>query len=284
MIPYRTLSLSLMCSTVLGTISCVSTAEARQQQQETREDARETRTTARERWDALVTQSFRNRPKTQAHPSLDYWDYSNGLPNVLIYGDSISIDYTATVRAELDGKANVIRLPANGSDSGMIISKMKAMHTSMSDPALSDPWAMTWDVIHFNAGLHDLKYISAGKMDKQKGTQVNSIGTYTSNLREAIGYFREIAPDAALIFATTTPVPEGEPGRFVEDAARYNEAAIDVMMSADVAINDLYSFTLPHLDAWIVAPGNVHFTPAASELQGIEVARIIGHHLDSDGD
>ena len=38
-----------------------------------------------------------------------------GLPRVLLIGDSISIGYTMTVRQELAGKANVHRIPENGS-------------------------------------------------------------------------------------------------------------------------------------------------------------------------
>lgn len=39
-----------------------------------------------------------------------------GLPRVLLIGDSISIGYTEPVRMELAGKANVHRIPTNGSD------------------------------------------------------------------------------------------------------------------------------------------------------------------------
>lgn len=249
-------------------IGPIETADKQRQQQ------------AAERWRELVEQNFRNRPRTLENPGLRYWSRVEGRPNVLIYGDSISIDYSSTVIAELDGRANVIRLPANGSHSGEIIAKMKAMQAAMSDPALADPWRFKWDIIHFNVGLHDFKYVVSGKLDKNSGTIVNSVEQYRANLLAAIAYFRAIAPDAQLIFATTTPVPEGEPGRFVEDAVRYNAVAMEVMQQENIPVNDLYGFTLVHLDDWIVAPGNVHYRPSASAAQGREVARVIAQHLD----
>jgi len=235
---------------------------------------------AADRWRALVEQNFRNRPRTLENPGLRYWSRIEGRPNVLIYGDSISIDYTSTVIAELEGKANVIRLPANGSHSGEIIAKMKAMQAAMSDPALADPWRFKWDIIHFNVGLHDFKYVASGRLDKHRGKIVNSVEKYRTNLITAIAYFRAIAPEAQLIFATTTPVPEGEAGRFVEDAVRYNKVAREVMEQENIPINDLHAFTLVHLDEWIIAPGNVHYRPWASKAQGREVARVIAQYLD----
>jgi hypothetical protein len=264
------ISLSLAaCATVSETRSIVRSDEISGEQS----------LSATERWDSLIAENFKSRPIIQQDPGLDYWDYVEGLPNVFIYGDSISIGYTATVRSELQGVANVIRLPANGSHSGEIISKMQNMHSSMSDPHLRDPWDLKWDVIHFNAGLHDLKYVVGGVMDKKNGRQVHSVEEYAQNLREAIDYFREIAPDAELIFATTTPVPEGEPGRYVQDAVTYNSVALRAMSDYAIAVNDLYTFTLPHFDDWVVAKGNVHYNAIGTKAQGIEVARIIKQRL-----
>ncbi|MCK5174613.1 MAG: hypothetical protein KAR47_14565, partial [Planctomycetes bacterium] len=70
------------------------------------------------------------------------------LPRALIIGDSISIGYTSGVRGLLGGKVNVHRVPEN------------CAHTTKGLEAL-DEWLgeKKWDVIHFNWGLHDLKYV-----------------------------------------------------------------------------------------------------------------------------
>ena len=46
-----------------------------------------------------------------------------------------------------------------------------------------------------------------------------------------------------------------------------------------VAINDLHAGMAPVLDQYIVAKGNVHFTPEGSKLLGKQVARVIEEHL-----
>ena len=228
----------------------------------------------------MVAENFRRRPRMLDNPAVDYWDPKDALPNVLIYGDSISIAYTDQVRSELSGIANVLRLPANGSHSGDIVEKLKDMHAGMKDPTLSDPWDFEWDIIYFNAGLHDLKYVASGKLDKENGELVNTPDEYKNNLLAAIAYMREIAPNAQLVFATTTPVPEGEPGRFVSDVPIYNEAAISVIGTPGIPVHDLYAFTLPHLNEWIIEPGNVHYKEFAAQAQGTEVASFIKRFLE----
>ena len=229
---------------------------------------------AKETWEGLLIE------KLKKHPSFAYVENDSKLPNVLIYGDSISIGYTARVRQQMQGKANVYRLHRNGSSSGAFIGLMKSMHTAMRDEKLDKPWTHKWDVIHFNVGLHDLKYTIDGQLDKKNGKQVSSAETYEKNLVAIIAYLKELAPDAKLIFCTTTPVPEKSKGRVAGDAAKYNEVALKVMKEhPEIAINDLYSFTKPKQKEWWTSPGNVHFTRKGTDAQGNEVARIISEAL-----
>ena len=57
------------------------------------------------------------------------------------------------------------------------------------------------------------------------------------------------ATGAKLIFATTTPVPEGKMSvyRTDADAMKYNEAALKVMKENNIAVNDLYTFVKPKM-------------------------------------
>ncbi len=63
------------------------------------------------------------------------------LPSVLIIGDSISIAYTDPVRAMLEGKANVHRIPVNG---GNTLRGLDSLEVWLGD--------RNWDIIHFNWG------------------------------------------------------------------------------------------------------------------------------------
>ena len=92
-----------------------------------------------------------------------------GLPRVLLLGDSISIGYTLPTRARLAGKANVHRPAENCSDSGTGVRTI-------------DKWlgAGKWDVIHFNFGLHDVKYLDekGALVSPEKGKQVANVAEY----------------------------------------------------------------------------------------------------------
>lgn len=229
---------------------------------------------AKDAWRELVSEQFSTRAE------FAFVENNPELPNVLIYGDSISIHYTQAVRAELASKANVYRLYLNGGDSSSFIKKMRKMHTIMQNPDLKDAWTFQWDVIHFNVGLHDLKYTKDRKLDKANGKQVSSIAEYENNLRNIIKYLKTMAPSAKLIFATTTPIPAGEPGRIVGDAVKYNEAALNVLKEhPQVIVNDLYQFTKPHHQKWWADAGNVHYNQLGREAQGGKVASVILSHL-----
>ena len=195
------------------------------------------------------------------------------LPRVLLIGDSISIGYTVAVRDNLKGKANVLRIPTNAGHTGMGLNSISKW---------IDPKHGKWDVIHFNWGLWDLCYRNPksknqGRRDKVNGTLTHTPQQYAANLEKLVLQLKETG--ATLIFATTTPVPEGEAGRKVGDDVIYNEAARKVMKKHCVSINDLHALMAPQLDKYIVAKGNVHFKPEGSQLLGEQVANAIEPHL-----
>ncbi len=145
---------------------------------------------------------------------------------------------------------------------------MEKMLLTMNDQRLDAPWNFKWDVIQFNVGLHDLKYMDGERMDTKSGKQVSSLGDYEGNLREIIPYIRKIAPEAKVIFATTTPVPEGGNGRVAGDAVRFNKVAADVLKDyPDVIVNDLYALTKPNQPEWWTRPGDVHFNAEGRKAQ-----------------
>lgn len=210
-----------------------------------------------------------------------YVDPNKSLPNVLIYGDSISIGYTPMVRKLLSEKANVFRIQKNGGSSDMLIPNIEKLKATMFQPSLEQGWDFEWDVIHFNVGLHDLKYLKNGKLDKENGKQVSSIAKYKENLIGICEYLMKEYPKAKLVFATTTAVPdEGAEGRFAGDSVKYNKAAKEVLVNYPlITINDLYAFTKPNATEWYIKPGNVHYNNLGKTAQGKQVAKIIAEKL-----
>ena len=175
------------------------------------------------------------------------------LPRVLLIGDSISIGYTVPVRELMQGKANVHRIPTNGGPTPNGLANLSK-------------WlgAGKWDVIHFNWGLHDLKFMDDGKH------QV-SLADYEKNLRELVKQLQ--ATGAKLIWCSTTPVPDAKlnPPRLNADVLAFNAAAKKVMDDNQVAMDDLYAHAAPEL-AKIQLPANVHYSKTGSEFLAKQVA------------
>ncbi|WP_372751878.1 SGNH/GDSL hydrolase family protein [Labilibaculum sp.] len=227
----------------------------------------------REAWTKLCDYRIKEAPYAYVHPQ-------KRLPNVFLYGDSISIGYTLKVREELQGKANVFRTFRNGGASNTFIPNMEKMKKAMFQPYLENGLNFTWDVIHFNVGLHDLKYLANGKLDKENGKQVSSLTEYQTNLDKICKYLISEFPKAKLIFASSTPVPEGADGRIAGDSVKYNKAAMEVMAKyPSIVINDLYAFTKPNFEKWTLKPGNVHYNQLGKSEQGKKVAEVISKQL-----
>ena len=207
---------------------------------------------------------------------MKYVGPQKGLPNVLIYGDSISQDYTEIVRKELKNKASVFRIFKNGGPSSTVIKNMKILKKTMFQPYLKGGWDFEWDLIQFNVGLHDLKYLNGRTYDVVNGTQVTSPKQYKKILKEIITYFKKEHPKAKLIYVLTTPVPKGAKGRKEGDAAVFNNAALEVLeLHPEIMVNDLYAFTKPNRAIWARGADNVHYNKLGQEAQGIEVAKFI---------
>ncbi|MCA9080090.1 MAG: VCBS repeat-containing protein [Planctomycetaceae bacterium] len=177
-----------------------------------------------------------------------------GLPRVLLIGDSISIGYTMAVRDAFIGEANVHRILTNGGPTDKGLEQLAGWLGSES-----------WDVIHFNFGLHDLKYLDANDqlVDPSVGTQVNSPEEYRQNLELIVQQLQ--ATGAKLVWANTTPIQPGSLGRKVEDVALYNNVAKQVMDAHSIPINDLYYYAITNLGSY-QKPADVHFTLAGSDL------------------
>lgn len=198
-------------------------------------------------------------------------DDTDALPAVLIIGDSISIGYTKPLTALLQGKSTVAHNPGN------------AQHSRFGRENL-DAWLgeTDWDVIHFNHGLHDLKYVDANGKNvrmREAGHIQIPLDEYGKNMEAIVLRLKKTG--AQLIFATTTPFPDRPDGPLREEfqVVKYNEVALKIMQKHGVAVNDLYTFALPRLEE-LQQPRNVHFTPDGSKALAEEVARCILVALD----
>lgn len=188
------------------------------------------------------------------------------LPRVLIIGDSISIAYTKPLTKMLEGRAIVVHNPGNAQHSAH---GLKNLEKWLGDGK--------WDVIHFNHGLHDLKYVDEnGKNTRSRETghiQIE-LSAYAGNMEAIVKRLKKTG--AALIFGTTTPYPDKPAGPLREafQAARYNAVAVEIMKDHKITVNDLNMLVLNRLHE-LQQPNNVHFTKQGS----MELAKEVKKHI-----
>jgi lysophospholipase L1-like esterase len=206
----------------------------------------------------------------ERNPGMTRIEDKPGLPRVLLIGDSVSVGYTVPVRELLQDKANVHRIMANGGPTTNGLAKLK---TWLDDAK--------WDVIHFNWGLHDLKYVGPNGENLADPTSTTShqqvpLPEYEKNLTELVKQLQ--ATGAKLIWCNTTPITEGTRGRVPGDEIKYNEAATRVMKAAKVPTNDLWSHAQDKLKE-AQLPANVHFNSEGYRHLGEKVAAQIQQAL-----
>jgi acyl-CoA thioesterase-1 len=238
-------------------------------------------------WSQNLEPARGNAPAPKpVNPALVQVEDVPGLPRVFIIGDSISIGYTLAVRELLEGQANLHRPTENCGDTARGLARVEHW--------LGDG---DWDVIHFNFGLHDLKYLDEnGKyVDPEVGKQVAPPEVYRKQLTAFTLRLMELS-DAELIFATTTPIPPGAGARVAGDEAVYNQVAFAVMEELDVTVNDLCAYVMEHQKNHplrplsekptspekveprpddIQLPFNVHFTKEGSD----QLAALVAEHI-----
>ena len=184
------------------------------------------------------------------------------LPIVVLVGDSIRIGYAPLVARLLDGKAIVISPKPNGEDSGNVLRNL-------------DEWVLKEkpDVVHLNAGLHDLKL---------KGTNYQvPLAEYEKNLKTILERIRK-ETNAKVIFATTTPIvdtlhAQRKAGfdRFEADVQKYNGAAVSVMKQARVPIDDLHELVEASGKENLLGGDGTHYTQDGYEKLAAAVTESI---------
>jgi lysophospholipase L1-like esterase len=167
---------------------------------------------------------------------------------IYVLGDSISIGYGPFLDAYLNGIIEYSRKEgeeeallnldkpqgANGGDSGMVLSFLKAKAESGGIDA---------DMLLLNCGLHDIK------TNPKTGEKQVPIDRYRENLEAIVHTVSSMK--CSLIWIRTTPCDEAVHNkrckdfhRFSADCIAYNNVADQIMKASGIPSIDLYSFTL----------------------------------------
>ena len=181
--------------------------------------------------------------------------HKTDLPRVLLIGDSICNAYYDEVAKELQGKAYAAKL---------------ATSSSLGDPALLDQVKLIFGnydfaVIHFNNGLHGFDYTEE---------------EYQNAIPKFLEIVKEFAPDAKLIWATSTPMRETanlqEINPKTERVVARNTIVVDVAEKEGIPVDDLYGLVKDHPEYW--SNDGVHFKP---EGQAVQAKQVVKHVLDA---
>jgi hypothetical protein len=108
-----------------------------------------------------------------------------------------------------------------------------------------------WDLIHFNVGLGDLIYcvpnIKSHRTQPHDGGGVirTNAKQYETNLDTLVRLLMEKAPNAKLVWASTTPIRHSRENVFKPgDEIAYNQIAQRVMNKHGVPINDMHAYAV----------------------------------------
>jgi lysophospholipase L1-like esterase len=129
----------------------------------------------------------------------------------------------------------------------------------------------SFDVIHINSGLNDLRTI-----DYQVSDNLIPLEFYSKNVERIIKLINRYSPGSVIVWATTTPVIEKYYSEFHkntqdfrmknDDVIKYNEASIKVISRLGVALNDLYTYLMSGDPESIILEDGVHFNIYGTQL------------------
>jgi hypothetical protein len=174
-------------------------------------------------------------------------EYHDNLPRVLLIGNSVCSQYSRVVVPKMEGKADidVWVTPANLNSS--YLHERLAFMLNFAD----------YDIVHFNIGLHGW---SKGRIPK---------GKYEELMEAYVAVYEKEAPNATLIWASTTSISETREDPTVLDPinnvtiVNRNAMAKKIMKKHRIRIDDLYTLTTKHLET---KGDRFHFKPEGVEL------------------
>jgi len=193
-------------------------------------------------------------------PEKDPWAYvkdDRGLPRLLILGDSISRGYTANVRQQLKGKANVHRAPENCGATAHFIKNGEVW--------LEQNGSNRWDVITVNFGIHD------------RSTKPD---VYWANLKAIFSRLRETG--AKILWVRTTPTGSIHKGGIEADESKgVNEIADLVASEEGIEIIDVHGAIAAESATLLNKEDKLHWSEEGYQKIGKAVIEGVEHHLRS---
>jgi len=192
------------------------------------------------------------------------------LPKVLLLGDSIRMSYQPIVAEKCAGWAEVVGPQENCQFSLYTLSSLNRWLGQSGTPNL----------VHWNNGIHDV-----GHNPARRPVQM-PLDVYVGNLELILRQLRQTG--ATVVWATSTPVHPDRPFRDDqwawrnEEIDQYNEAALELMRSQDVPVNDLHALVAADPDT-LLDSDQLHLSAAGKEKCAEAVVEAIRQNLPGAG-
>lgn len=183
------------------------------------------------------------------------------MKKILLLGDSIRLGYQPYVQQLLADEVQVVGPEENGR-----FSKYTLWAVNLWIKELGKP-----DLIQFNNGLWDLHH------EEPMVEALTSLEEYLDNMSRIVNELERTG--AKLIFATTIPVLPDAVGRSNAEIDRYNAAAIRLMKSKGIVINDLNSLLKLEI-ANYVCEDRLHLTDEGYQRCADQTANLIRQYLE----
>ncbi|MBE5866488.1 MAG: SGNH/GDSL hydrolase family protein [Lachnospiraceae bacterium] len=176
--------------------------------------------------------------------------------NVLLLGDSIRMNYEEQVAVQLGEGYYVWGSPDNGRFAKYTLCEMKRILEGFGEKP---------DVIHWNNGLWDTSFT-------REDGEFTPLEEYVRDLSRLVRELKELTNK--IIFATTTPVRDGNPNHYNNTIMEYNSRAVALMQAEGVMVNDLFSMLQKHREQYI-CDDFVHLTEDGKVKCAEEVCKCI---------
>lgn len=197
------------------------------------------------------------------------------MAKLVLIGDSIRMGYAPFVIETLGSEHEIFHPETNGGTSTNVLAHIEEW-VAQQKP----------DVVHVNAGLHDMKRTSEDphQMVTEKEPPVTEPDEYRENLRKIFTAIRDSG--AKGIAVLTTPVIEERqveigknPKRRNVDVDAYNQVMRDVAAEFELPVNDLHSVVKEAGPEEVMTRDGVHFTPDGSKALAAAVVKHINAAL-----
>lgn len=197
------------------------------------------------------------------------------MKKIILLGDSIRMGYDKYTKLALEGQAEVWFPKDNCRFTQYIL---RYIHAWVDESG----FGKDTDLVHWNVGLWDVAQVMGDD-------PITPIEIYEAYLHRICKRIIQCCPKAKVVFATSTPIHQGNYEcvkkkfwRSNETIRQYNEVAVKVVSQYGFAVNDLYSLMENSPDHFF-SDRTHYYTKDATERMTNRVLEVVREQIGVEG-